>query len=185
MSLDAKTKYSGLAMLLHWLIAVLVIVQWQVAVAAEAAPDKEAAGQIMGNHFAFGVVIFILVALRLVWRLISPPPPTVSSHGPWERLFAQVVHLTFYALLLVMPIAGWIALSTFGETISVWGLFSLPPLPVPQNPTLGETIFELHGASGIALLVLAGLHALAGLKHAFIDKDGTLYRMLPFGTARS
>jgi len=184
MSLNARTKYSGLAMLLHWLIAVLVIVQWQVAVAAEAAPDKEAAGQIMGNHFALGVVIFLVVALRLVWRQVSPPPPPLASHAPWERIFARIVHLTFYALLLVMPLAGWIAMSTFGETISVWGLFELPALPVPQNPTLGETIFELHGAAGIALLVLAAIHALAALKHAFVDKDGTLYRMLPFGTAR-
>lgn len=184
MSLNAKTKYSGLAMLLHWLIAVLVIVQWQVAVAAEAAPDKEAAGQIMANHFALGVVIFLVVALRLVWRQVSPPPPPVAGHASWERIFARVVHLTFYALLLVMPVAGWIALSSFGEPISIWGLFQLPALPVPQNPDLGETIFELHGASGIALLVLAGLHALAALKHTFIDKDGTLYRMLPFGTGR-
>jgi len=155
-----------------------------VAVAAEAAPDKEAAGQIMGNHFALGVVIFLVVALRLVWRQVSPPPPPLASHAPWERIFARIVHLTFYALLLVMPLAGWIAMSTFGETISVWGLFELPALPVPQNPTLGETIFELHGAAGIALLVLAAIHALAALKHAFVDKDGTLYRMLPFGTAR-
>lgn len=184
MSLNAKTKYSGFAMLLHWLIAVLVIVQWRISEAAEEAPTREAGGQIMANHFAIGVVIFIVVALRLVWRQMNPPPPPVPSHAPWERTFAKIVHFAFYALLLVMPVAGWIALSSFGQPISVWGLFSLPALPVPQNPALGEQIFELHGASGIALLVLAALHALAALKHTFIDKDGTLYRMLPFGTAR-
>lgn len=184
MSLNARRKYSGLAMLLHWLIAVLVIIQWQAAVAAEAAPDKTTASQIMGNHFAFGVVIFVVVALRLVWRQFSPPPPPVPGHAPWERTFARIVHFAFYALLLVMPIAGWIAMSSFGEPINVWGLFQVPALPVPQNPALGETIFELHGASGIALLVLAAIHALAALKHTFVDKDGTLYRMPPFGTAR-
>lgn len=183
MSLNARTKYSGLAMLLHWLIAVLVIVQWRISEAAEEAPTREAGGQIMANHFAIGVVIFLVVALRLVWRQVSPPPQ-VPGHAPWERSFAKLVHFAFYALLLVMPVAGWIALSSFGEPISVWGLFSLPALPVPQNPALGETIFELHGASGIALLVLAVVHALAALKHTFVDKDGTLWRMLPFGPAR-
>lgn len=184
MSLNARTKYSGLAMLLHWLIAVLVIVQWRISEAAEEAPTREAGGQIMANHFAIGVVIFLVVALRLVWRQVSPPPPQVPGHAPWERSFAKLVHFAFYALLLVMPVAGWIALSSFGEPISVWGLFSLPALPVPQNPALGETIFELHGASGIALLVLTVVHALAALKHTFVDKDGTLWRMLPFGPAR-
>jgi cytochrome b561 len=185
MSLNAKTKYSGFAMLLHWVIAVLVIVQWRISEAAEEAATREAGGEIMANHFAIGVVIFLVVALRLVWRQVSPPPAPMPGHAPWERTFARTVHLTFYALLLVMPIAGWIALSSFGEPISIWGMITVPALPVPQNPDLGEQIFELHGASGIALLVLAALHALAALKHTFVDKDGTLYRMLPFGTARS
>ena len=52
---------------------------------------------------------------------------------------------------------------------------------MPNNPALGEQIFELHGASGIALLVLAAIHSLAALKHTLLDKDGTLFRMLPFG----
>ena len=183
MSLNAKTKYSGLAMLLHWLIAVLVIVQWRISEAAEEAATREAGGAIMANHFAIGVVIFLVVALRLVWRQVSPPPPPGPGHAPWERTLANLVHFAFYALLLVMPVAGWIALSSFGQPISVWGLFSLPALPVPQNPALGEQIFELHGASGIALLVLAALHALAALKHTFIDKSGGLSRMLPWGKA--
>lgn len=184
MSLNAKTKYSGFAMLLHWLIAVLVIVQWQISSTAEAAPTREAGGAIMANHFALGLVIFAVVAARLVWRLVNPPPPPMASHAGWERTLSRIVHLSFYALLLVMPVAGWIAMSSFGEPISVWGLFQLPALPVPQNPALGEQIFELHGASGIALLVLAAFHALAALKHTIIDKDGTLFRMLPFGRAQ-
>jgi cytochrome b561 len=184
MNLYAKTRYSGFAMLLHWLIAVLVIVQWRISEAAEEAATREAGAAIMGNHFALGVVIFIVVAVRLVWRQVSPPPPPVNGHAPWERSLARLVHLAFYAFLLVMPVAGWIALSMFGEPISVWGVFQLPALPVPQNPDLAETIFELHGASGIALLVLIAFHAAAALKHTIIDKDGTLFRMLPFGNPR-
>ncbi len=184
MSLNAKTKYSGFAMLLHWLIAGLVIAQWLISIRAEDAPTREESGAIMANHFALGVVIFAVVVVRLVWRQISPPPPQNPDHAAWERTLSRIVHFAFYALLLVMPIAGWIALSSFGEPISVWGLFQLPALPVPQNPDLGEQIFELHGASGIALLVLAAFHGLAALKHTFLDKDGTLYRMLPFGSAK-
>jgi cytochrome b561 len=184
MSLNAKNRYSSFAMLLHWVIAVLVIVQWRISEAAEGAATREEGGAIMANHFALGVVIFACVAVRLAWRQISPPPPSVKGHAPWERAAARLVHFAFYALLLVMPIAGWVALSSFGEPIKLWGLFTVPALPVPQNPDLGEAIFELHGASGIALLVLIALHAAAALKHTFVDKDGTLYRMLPFGSPR-
>lgn len=184
MNLAARNRYSGLAMLLHWLIAVLVIVQWRLAEAAEEAATREAGGAIMANHFALGVMIFAVVAVRLMWRQISPPPPPASGHASWERSVARLVHFAFYALLLVMPVAGWIALSSFGEPINLWGMFQLPALPVPRDPDLGEAIFEVHGASGVALLVLMALHAAAALKHTVIDKDGTLFRMLPFGTPR-
>lgn len=184
MSLNGKKRYSGFAMLMHWAIAVLVIVQWRISEAAEGAATREEGGAIMANHFALGVVIFLLVAVRLIWRQASPPPPPVRGHAPWERKLAGLVHFAFYAFLLVMPVAGWIALSLLGEPINLWGLFHLPALPVPQNPQLAEAIFELHGASGIALLVLIALHAAAALKHTFVDKDGTLFRMLPIGTPR-
>jgi cytochrome b561 len=123
MNLGSKTKYSGFAMLLHWTVVVLVIAQWQIAEAAEEAATREAAGQIMTNHFAIGVVIFLVMALRLVWRQASPPPP-VQGHAVWERKLSKTVHFAFYALLLLMPLAGWIALSSFGEPIDLWGLLS-------------------------------------------------------------
>lgn len=184
MNNNAAAKYSGFAMLLHWGIGAMVIAQWLISMAAEDAP-REARGAIMANHFALGVVIFVLVAVRLAWRKASPPPPAMPRHQPWERTLAKLTHFAFYAFLLVMPIAGWVALSAFGEPISVFGLFQLPVLPVPKNPDLGEQIFELHGASGIALLVLIAIHALAALKHTIIDKDGTLFRMLPFGKVKA
>ncbi|MFO6445517.1 cytochrome b [Erythrobacter sp. NE805] len=182
--MNSQARYSGLAMLLHWTIAVLVIATWRIAEAAEGAATREAKGAIMSNHFALGVVIFALVAARLVWRQVSPPPAPVAGHRGWERTLARLVHFAFYALLLVMPIAGWVALSSFGGPISVFGLFELPPLPVGIDEARGEAIFEIHGAAGITLLVLIAIHALAALKHTLVDKDGTLFRMLPFGRVK-
>jgi cytochrome b561 len=89
-----------------------------------------------------------------------------------------------YTLLLVMPLAGWFAMSSFDSAISVWGLFDVPKLPVPVNEALGEQIFEVHAIAGTTLLVLIAVHVLATLKHTFIDKDGTIFRMLPFGSVK-
>jgi cytochrome b561 len=184
MSLNRKTRYSGLAMALHWLVGVAVIVSWRIAEAAEHAPNREARSEIMGNHFALGVVIFVLVAIRFTWRQVNAPPAPMPGHAGWERMLARGAHLGMYTLLLVMPLAGWFAMSSYGSPISLWGVAEVPVLPVPENPELAGTIFDIHAIAGTTLLVLIAVHVLATLKHTLIDKDGTLFRMLPFGKVR-
>src|SRR5690606_39652268 len=121
-------RYSGLTMLLHWAIAALVIVNWRIAESAEHAPEEQAR-EIMGNHFSVGVTILVLILLRLVWRIMHPPPPLAAHLASWERVLAKPTHTLFYVLLIVMPLAGWTAMSSFGRGVSVWGLGELPPLP--------------------------------------------------------
>lgn len=185
MSLNAKTKYSSFAMTLHWLVGIAVIVTWRITEAAEHAPNRETRSEIMGNHFALGVVIFSLVAIRFIWRQVNPPPAPIAGHTGWERMLAKVNHLAMYTLLLVMPLAGWFAMSSYGSPISVWGMIEVPALPVPVNPDLAGEIFDAHAIAGITLLVLIAIHVLATIKHTLIDKDGTVFRMLPFGTAKN
>jgi cytochrome b561 len=177
-------RYSAVTMLLHWAIAIGVIVQWRIAETAEHAPEEEA-GAIMANHFSLGVTILVLVLLRLAWRLVHRPPPLAAHLQPWERMLAKTTHTLFYVLLIVMPLAGWVAMSSFARGVPVWGLFDLPPLPVPENVERGMAIFELHGVAGMVLLGLVVIHVLGTLKHTLIDKDGNLFRILPFGTPRA
>ena len=149
------------------------------------AATREAKSEIMGNHFALGVVIAVLVAIRLVIRITGSPPPQPKSHAPWERILARTTHTIFYVLLLVMPFAGWLAMSKYGGPISVFGLFELPPLPVAADPEGGKAIFESHAVAGTVLLILIALHILGTLKHTLIDKDGNIFRMLPFGQPKA
>ncbi|MFN2100235.1 cytochrome b [Altererythrobacter sp. MF3-039] len=178
-------KYSGLAMAIHWLIAVLVIVQWRIAEAGEHAATDEARGAIMSNHFSIGIIIFALVAIRLVVRITGTPPGRPASHAPWERILARTTHTLFYILLLVMPMAGWFAMSKYGAPVSVFGVFSLPALPVGVDPDAGKAIFESHATAGMILLILVALHVLGTLKHTLLDKDGNIFRMLPFGQPKA
>lgn len=181
---EARTKYSPLAMTLHWLIAVLVIVNWRVAEAAEHASKAEREG-IMGNHFAFGVILLALAIARYAVRYSSPPPPLASTLKPWEAKVAKVTHALLGLLVLLLPIGGWLAMSFYGQPIDVFGLFSLPPLPVSPDKDLAGTIFEAHGAGGTVLVILIFLHIAAALKHTLIDRDGNLFRMLPFGKSKA
>jgi cytochrome b561 len=176
-------RYSRITMLLHWLIAISVIANWRIAGAAEHLPKAEKQA-VMANHMALGIVILILVLLRLGWRAIHPPPPLSSELKDWERALAKTVHALFYVLLIAMPIAGWVAMSLFGFGVNVFGLFELPALPFAKAPDLGEAIFHAHHIAGMALLVLVAIHVLGSLKHTLIDRDGNLFRMLPFGSVR-
>ena len=179
----SDNRYPGVAMILHWLIAIAVIIQWRIAVAGENASTQEAGRAIMGDHFSLGVVILLLVLARLVWRFVQPNPPLAAHLAPWERWLAKATHTLFYILLIVMPLAGWLAMSKYGNGVDVFGLFSLPALPVASDPEGASDIFSIHAAAGVTLLVLTAIHVLGTLKHTLIDKDGNLFRMLPFGKA--
>lgn len=178
-------RYPAAAMILHWLLAAGVIAQWRIAEAGEHAASQEAGREIMSNHFALGLVILLLVLLRLAVRLAQPNPPLAGHLAGWERALAKTSHTLFYVLLIVMPIAGWIAMSKFDNPIDVWGVFTMPALPLATDPEGAKAIFSIHAIAGTILLALTAIHILGTLKHTLIDRDGNLFRMLPFGTPKA
>ncbi|MBO9602652.1 MAG: cytochrome b [Novosphingobium sp.] len=178
-----QKRYSGVAMLLHWTIAIAVIANWRIADSAEGLPDAERAA-VMANHMALGIVILVLTLARLAWRIAKKPPPFAASVKPWEARLAHITHVVFYALLIGLPLGGWLATSFYGRGIGMWGLFAVPALPVAADENLGHSIFEAHATAGTAMLALIVLHTLGALKHTLVDRDGNLFRMLPFGTSK-
>ena len=178
-----QVRYSGLAMLLHWLIAAAVIANFIIPDTLEDLPHEQFM-DAMWPHKALGLVIFVLVLLRLAWRLVRTPPPLPASLKPWERALAKTVHTAFYVILLAMPVVGYVANSYDGSDVNVFGLFTVRRLPVAADDIFAHRLFHLHGTVGTLLLVLIGLHVLGALKHQFIDRNGDLYRMLPFGAPK-
>lgn len=173
-------RYSVGAMIFHWVIAVAVIVNWRIVEAAEHLGDAEKA-PLMANHKALGITILLLTIGRLLWRWTHPVPPLPSNLANWERVLARTVHVIFYVLLIGLPIGGWLAGSFFGLGVDVFGIFSLPALPVGENPDAGKAIIGFHKTGGEVFIYLIALHILGALKHTFFDKNGGVFRMLPFG----
>ncbi|UIP06257.1 cytochrome b [Erythrobacter sp. SDW2] len=177
-----RSKYSTGAMVFHWLIAVLVIVNWRIVEAAEHASEVDEAA-LLGNHKAIGIAILALTIARLAWRLSHKVPPLPDTMAKWERVLSRTVHAMFYVMLVGLPLGGWLAGSFAGKDISFFGAFAVPALPVGQNLDMAKTIIGFHKTGGEIMIYLIGLHILGALKHTFYDKSGGLARMLPWGKA--
>ena len=177
-------RYSGVAQILHWLIAISVIVDWRLADAAEHAPRGQHFA-VLQPHFALGMAILVLTVLRLLWRLTHKAPPLSSNLAAWERLLAHAVHVIFYVLLLGLPLMAWIGTSIWNQPTDFFGWFTIPNLPVSGDRRFGHDLQEWHGTLGNVMLWLIALHVVGALKHQFWDKDGNIFRMLPWGNPRA
>ena len=182
MSETGRSKYSTGAMIFHWVIAVLVIVNWRIVEAAEHASKAEEAA-LVGNHKAIGITILVLTLARLAWRLSHKVPPLPDTMANWEKILSRTVHVIFYVMLIGLPLGGWLAGSFAGKDISYFGAFTIPALPVSENFDMAKAIIGFHKTGGEIMIYLIGLHILGALKHTFYDKSGGLARMLPWGKA--
>jgi cytochrome b561 len=178
----AQSRYTLGAIVLHWAIALLIALNFMAAWAAEAAKGADKL-QILANHKAMGITVLVLSLVRLAWRWSHPSPPLLESLRPWEAALAKVVHWLFYVAMIALPLAGWLMHSaeTGGMPVSFFGLFDLPGLPLAKDEVVGDIFHEMHETFAALMLALAALHVAAALKHLFVDRDGTMRRMLPWG----
>lgn len=175
---ELRGGYPGTSKLLHWLIALCVLVTIPVAIVMTRLDPGPTMNTLYNFHKSLGVLILILMLLRLANRLVVGAPAPDPSLERWERAASSAVHGLLYVLLLAMPIVGWIANSAYGAPTPFFGLFALPAL-VGKNEALAMQLFTLHRLTGFAVAALALGHIGAALQHHFIKGDGVLRRMLP------
>jgi len=172
-----SNQYSKIAILLHWIIAIMIIANIGLAELTEDF-SREARAPYMNFHKAIGISILLLSLARLGWRLGHKPPPLPSSMAQWQVIASKTSHVLFYVLMIGLPIGGWLWMSTYPAPFTFFGLFDVPMLPVAGNKALGEALHEGHELGGKIMLVLVLVHIAAVLKHKFVDKDGVAGRMI-------
>lgn len=171
-----QNRYSTVAILLHWLMALLILITWTIALAVDDMPLSPARIAGVSWHKWLGTTVFFLVWLRLLWRLTHPAPKLEIAMPAWQEKAMHWTHIALYLLMILTPVVGWLMSSAKGYTVNYFGLFELPDL-VPQDKALGRFLKETHEVLANGLMLLVGLHILAALKHQFIDKDNLLARM--------
>ncbi len=171
----APRSYTGVAKGLHWLIAALVVLQFVTKLMPPGAMTEQA---LNAWHLAIGPAILLIMLLRLAWRLTHTPPPPPADLSPVLQFVSRATHWAFYAILILLPIGGWMSASGFGARPTLLGLFPLPML-IDKDKAAAETWGEIHGVFAWVLLGLIGLHILGALYHLAVKKDGVMGRMLP------
>ena len=176
MPAPVRLSYGATTKILHWLVFLLLIMQFLVGWLMPEIRSGVTPGNAMTIHISFGVTILIVIVARIIWRLTHPVSP-VDSLPHWQRVISQRVHWLLDATLLGTGLSGWLFESARG-----WGiyLFELIPLPrlVAQGSSFGQTVGALHTTLTWVLLALVAVHVAAALAHFFIYKDGVLQRML-------
>lgn len=174
----APTRYPPLSKLLHWLIALAVLVTIPVALVMVRVGEGPLQDSLYNLHKALGIVILVLMLLRLVNRLLVGAPAPEPGIARWQQALSSAVHGTLYVLLLAMAVVGYVANSAFGASVPFFGLFDIPPM-MEKNEPLADTLFALHRWAGFLVALLVILHIGAALFHHVILRDGVLRRMLP------
>lgn len=170
--------------LLHWVMAALMTGLLILGlVAANVVDDLQTRFELTQWHKSFGVVVFALALVRLGWRAANRTRPAPPPGPEWERRAARAGHAAFYALMLLLPLSGWLMASAsplqdmFGLTDTVFGLIPLPDPFVPGAEATEAAFRAVHLGAAIALAALLALHAGAALRHHLVLKDGVLRRM--------
>lgn len=180
------SRYSTVAIGLHWAIALSIAVQigvgWYMGSLEDHSPAQRSLEAI---HISFGLTILLLTLVRIAWAVWRRPPPPIASLAPWERYLSKAVHGLFYVMLLAIPLSGWIMESVGRRPILFWGAI-WPHFPGLAAALAGhdarafkDTLEGVHGSPLVwAMVALVGLHVLGALKHQF-DGSPVLWRMLP------
>ncbi len=178
---NTAERFGLVASTLHWLTLVLLIAAFTLAISMVNMPFSPRKLEFYSWHKWVGVTIFLVVLLRLAWRLVNPVPPQPSGMPQWQRRLAALSHGALYAVLIVMPVTGWIMSSALNLPVVYLGLIHIPS-PFGVDRALGEAMKAVHLSLAVTLLVLVSIHILAALYHHLVLRDDVLRRMLPWST---
>jgi len=197
MMIQTSTRYTKTAVVLHWLIAIFLVVMfvlgWFMADLPKEGPKQSAYDLLdlgiytwqlaeavtprtfyFNLHKSLGITIFALIAIRILWRITHKPPALLTSYKAMERKVATGTHHLLYLLMVAVPLTG-LMMAIYSKYGVKW--FGLDLIEGLNNKDMREIFEGAHEVIGIVLLVIVALHVAGALKHKFIDKDETMKRM--------
>lgn len=184
---NSSLRYGWVAITFHWVVAALILFQlglgiYMIEFVKEGSMEQFRVFQL---HKSVGITILLLALLRLLWRLIDPPPELPDTMRGWEKMLAKISHFGLYLLMLLIPFLGWAVVSSspLGIPTKLYGTIPWPHLPiltdVANKEAVSEFFAEMHEIFAFLLIALLVAHVAGALQHHFIKRDDVLRRMSP------
>src|SRR3990167_6088252 len=182
------SRYSLVAIVLHWVIAVAIVFQLVLGWRGHALRTTLEGFGLIQLHKSVGVTILALSLARLAWRLTHRPPPEPDTLAPWERRLAVATHWSFYVIMIGLPLSGWVVISTSKITIPtlLYGVVPWPHVPglaelaAPAKGAWNLVAYGVHKSLAWSAWGLLTLHVAGALKHQLFSRDEpVLARMAP------
>ena len=179
-------RYTRVAVVLHWLVAVLITVNVVLGLSADHVPD-DSVRSVIDAHKSNGISVLGLALLRILWRITHRPPEVAVVYRRLEHIAAILAHGGLYLLMLLLPLSGWLHDSAWKDAATHpmhwFGLFEWPrigaimSLPPTTREALHTKFGDLHVALSYFLYALLALHIAGALKHQWLDGEQSLQRM--------
>lgn len=176
----ATDRFPLFSRLLHWTMAALIL--FMLVIGLGMVTSLRHYHQLVAIHRPVGALILVLVAIRLINRLINPPPPLPADMPGWLKFVAGASHWLLYALMFAVPLVGWGMLSAARYPVMLFSGLSLPPI-LPHDVGLYAELRATHTVLAVALLLTFLAHLGAALTHALVFRDGVYGSMARFGRA--
>lgn len=175
---NSKYQYGSVTRILHWSVALLIIgliwLGWYMVGLSYYDPWYH---DSLVTHRALGMLVLLLAVIKILWTLFSMRPDLPGSLKPWERYAAHSAHITLFVMMLLIPISGYVISTSADATIPFFYWFDIPSL-FRVSEQARDLAIAIHYYLAYGTIALILIHAGAALKHQFIEKDGTLKKML-------
>ena len=174
---NTSTAYGLVAVVLHWSMALILFALFGVGLYMTDLGYYDSLYHIAPWwHKSFGLLVLSLLIFRLFWKMVNPKPRPLEAHKPWEKKIASISHRLLYVLTIIVGCSGYLISTSKGDGVEFFGWFDVPSV-LTITPEYTDLAGDVHFYLAWALVLLAGAHALAALKHHYIDRDDTLNNM--------
>ncbi len=175
---NSSARFGLLTKLFHWSIAILILgLIWLGWYMVELTYYDKWYKDALDYHKSLGVLVLVLALMKIGWQCYTPAPAPLPGLKPWERIGAKSMHYIFFAMMMLIPLSGYLISTSAGKPIEMFNWFDIPAI-MDVDEKLREWAITVHFYLAYATLFLVIGHGGAAIKHQFIDKDGTLRRML-------